>query len=111
HHIHVDLRVPVRATPTRKAVSFAIPEAASTSLDLDFTHRESDIIIGSNENYGLKELADGKVTRLSAHLEPRSQLEVSWTNSGGPGGQGFPPFTHHGGKPVCSRPGRTRGSP
>jgi hypothetical protein len=96
HHIQVELRVPVTETPARKAIALGIPEAASTSLELDFVHRESDIIIGSNENFGLKELADGKVTRLSAHLSPRSNLEVSWTNSAGSGALDPPLLTAQG---------------
>jgi len=81
HHVQVELKVPVSAKPTRKTLSLAIPLAASTSLELDFSERESDIIIGENEYFGQKDLGDGKGTRLTAHLWPRSTLVVSWTNA------------------------------
>ena len=80
HRIQVDLRAPVGCGPCAKALSLAIPEVASTSLELDFSHRESDIIIGTNEDFGQKDLGDGKGTRLSAHLSPRSKLDVSWSD-------------------------------
>ena len=70
HRVQVDLRAPVSVDPARKTLSLAIPEAASTSVELDFSRRESDIIIGANENFGQKALGDGKGTRLTAHLSP-----------------------------------------
>ena len=82
--------------PARKTLSLAIPEAASTSLDLDFSERESDIIIGANEYFGQKDLGDGKGTRLTAHLSPRSKLVVSWTNNADSGARNLPLLTAQG---------------
>ncbi len=52
HRIRVELRAPIKRGPGRKSLSLAIPEAASTAVDLDFSHGESDIIIGENEVFG-----------------------------------------------------------
>ncbi len=78
HHVEVDLRCPLMTRPARAALSLAIPEAASTSLELDFDRRETDLIVGANEDYGQTALPDGKGSRLSAHLTPRPRIEVSW---------------------------------
>jgi hypothetical protein len=80
HLIEVDLRSPVSTRPARASLSFAIPEAPSTSLDLDFDRNEPDLIVGDNEVFGQAELADGKGWRLSAHLTPRSRVDVSWAD-------------------------------
>ncbi len=82
--------------PTRKALSLSIPEAASTSLELDLSARESDIIIGANEYFGQKDLGDGKATRLTAHLSPRSKLVVSWTSNADSGARNLPLLTAQG---------------
>ena len=87
HRVQVELKVPLNIKPTRTALSLAIPEAASTSLELDLSARDSDIIIGANEYFGQKDLGDGKATRLTAHLSPRSKLVVSWTSNSDSGRQ------------------------
>ena len=78
HRVEVDLRCPLMTRPARAALSLAIPEAPSTSLELDFDRRETDLIVGANEDYGQASLPDGKGSRLSAHLTPRPRVEVSW---------------------------------
>ena len=78
HRVEVDLRCPLMTRPARAALSLAIPEAPSTSLELDFDRRETDLIVGANEVYGQADLPDGKGSRLSAHLTPRPRIEVSW---------------------------------
>ena len=79
HRIQAELRVPITAESARKTLSLAIPEAANTSLALDFSRNESDITIGANEYFGQTDRGDGKGIRLTAHLFPRSRLVVSWT--------------------------------
>jgi hypothetical protein len=96
HRIEVGLRVPVRARPARQALSLAIPEAASTSLELDFSRHESDILIGANEDFGQSDLPDGKGTRLTARLTPRSQIDVSWTHEADAAEQSPPLLTAQG---------------
>ncbi len=96
HRIRVDLRVAISADPTRRKLSLAIPEAASTRVELDFSRRESDVIIGANEDFGQSDLGDGKGTRLTAHLSPRSNLEVSWSDNADSGGQAPPLLTVQG---------------
>src|SRR5262249_15454522 len=78
HRIQVDFRASVRSDPLRKWLSVPIPLAPSTRLELDYLNRESDIVVGSNEEFGLTDLGAGKPRRLLAHLSPRSKLEVSW---------------------------------
>jgi hypothetical protein len=96
HQVQIDLRVPVNVDPARKSLSLAIPEAASTSVELDFSERVTDILVGRNENFGQKELPDGKGCRLSAQLEPRSKLDVSWTNTALTASVSPPLLTAHG---------------
>jgi len=87
HRIEVDLRSPVSVVSDRKSLALAIPEAASTAVELDFSGGESDIIIGANEVFGLNDKGDGKGTHLTAHLWPRSQLDLRWTSKADAGAQ------------------------
>jgi hypothetical protein len=96
HPVEVDLRAQVTAKPARKALSLAIPLAASTSLDVAFARHESDIIIGTNEVFEPAQLGDGKGTRLTAALTPRSRIDVSWANDTDSGGQVPPLLTAQG---------------
>ncbi len=83
HRIEVDFRASVKTDPARKWLSVPIPEAASTSLGLDFLAHESDIVVGSSEDFGMSEPGGGRPRRLVAHLSPRSKLEVSWAGNEG----------------------------
>jgi len=96
HRIQVEFRAPVRTDPARKWLSVPIPEAASTRVELDCFNRESDLVLGSNEEYGLRDLGEGKPRRLSAHLSPRSKLEVTWTIGDGSGEGSSPLLTAQG---------------
>ncbi|MGP0061995.1 MAG: hypothetical protein ACLQGP_00150 [Isosphaeraceae bacterium] len=96
HLVEVDLRAAVMAKPARNALALAIPEAASTSIDLEFARRESDIIVGTNEVFQSFDLPDGKGTRLTAQLYPRSKVEVSWANDAEAGGHDPPLLTAQG---------------
>ena len=87
HRIRIEVRAAVTVEAARKRLLLAIPEAASTYLELDFSGRETDIIIGANEDFGQRDLGAGKGTRLTAHLWPRSKLEVSWLDNAEAGGQ------------------------
>jgi hypothetical protein len=79
HRVLVEIRAPITAALARKSMSLAIPEAASTAVDLEFSHGESDIVIGGNEISGPHDGAANKAAHLTAHLSPRSKLDVSWT--------------------------------
>jgi hypothetical protein len=96
HRIQVELSVPIVAAPARKSFSLAIPEAASTGVDLDFSHGESEIAIGDDEIPGPNESGDGKRAHLTAHLEPRSELAVSWTSDAEAGRRAAPLLTAKG---------------
>lgn len=96
HRIAVDLRCPITTRPARASLSLAIPEAPSTSLELDFDRRQPDLIIGDNEVYGQADLPGGQGSRLSARLSPRSRVDVSWVVEAGPGGPNPPLLTAQG---------------
>jgi hypothetical protein len=96
HSICVELRTPLSTELARKALSLAVPEAASTSLELDYAERASGIIIGANEDFGQKDLGPGKGSRLSARLSPRSRVDVSWNANLGAGAQSPPLLTAQG---------------
>ena len=65
-------------------------------MELGLFPRESDIVIGANEDFGQKDLGDGKGTRLTAHLSPRSKLDVSWTSNADSGAKNPPLLTAQG---------------
>ncbi len=96
HRIEVDLRCPLTTRPARAALSLAIPAAPSTSLDLDFDRRQPDLIVGTNEVYGQADLPDGRGSRLSARLSPRSRVEVSWAVEADASGRNPPLLTAQG---------------
>ncbi len=96
HRVQVELRAPIIAAGVRKSFTLAIPEAASTSVDLDYSHGESDIAIGGEEVLGQHEPGNGERAHLSAHLEPRSDLIVSWATRAEPGAGGSPLLTAKG---------------
>jgi hypothetical protein len=96
HRIRVDVRAAVSTELARKRLSVAIPEAASTRLELDFAGRESDVVVGANEDFGQTALGPGKGTRLMAQLSPRSKLEVAWLDNAESGAQPPPLLTVQG---------------
>jgi hypothetical protein len=81
HRIEVELRVAVRGSPARESFSLAIPEAASTVAELEFSEQLSDVMIGTNEDIRRENLGEGKGSRVTAHLFPQSKLEVSWVSA------------------------------
>ncbi len=79
HKIEVALRADVISSLARRSITLATPEAASTSLELDFPDEETDVLVAGNEDYGLSPVPGGKGRRLSARLSPRSRIEASWS--------------------------------
>jgi hypothetical protein len=96
HRIRVDLKAAVSSELARKRLSLAIPEAASTRVELNFARPQSDVLIGAGEDYGLTELGQGKGTLLAVPLSPRSKLEVSWSDNADSAGQPPPLVTAQG---------------
>jgi hypothetical protein len=96
HRIRVDLKTAVSSELARKRLSLAIPEAPSTRVELNFARRESDVLIGADEDYGLTDLGQGKGSLLAAPLSPRSKLEVSWSDNADSGEQPPPLLTAQG---------------
>ncbi|WP_165227419.1 hypothetical protein [Aquisphaera insulae] len=85
HHLDVSLERPVRISPDRNHLEIAIPEASSTYLELDVPQAIRDVSVGPGESIVAAPLPEGKATRLTAHLSPRSMLSLSWTNQAGAG--------------------------
>jgi hypothetical protein len=79
HHVVIELRALLKVTPARKSLSLAIPEAASTSIDMIFSRGESDVIVGDNEVFIQPEVSTSTATRARAHVPPRGRLDMSWT--------------------------------
>ena len=61
-----------------------------------FARHESDLIIGTNEVFQSVDLPDGKGTRLTAQLFPRSRIDLSWANDAESGVQDLPLLTAQG---------------
>ena len=80
HRLRLHLKLPVRVDPDRKRLDLAIPEAASTSLDLDVPRRVHDVELSSGESIGTAPLPGREGMRLTAHVSPRSRLSLSWTD-------------------------------
>ncbi|QEH37893.1 hypothetical protein OJF2_64850 [Aquisphaera giovannonii] len=85
HRIVVAMERPLRVSPDRTQLEVAIPEAASTYLELDVPQAVRDVGLGPGESIATAPLPDGLGTRLTAHLAPRSSLAVAWTNQDGAG--------------------------
>ncbi len=96
HRIFVEMRAPIGVALAHRSLSLAIPEAASTAVDLDFSNGESNIVIGANEVAGPRDGTTGKGAHLTAHLSPRSKLDVSWTGNADAGAANPPLLTAQG---------------
>ena len=108
HRVDVELRSPLSTRPARASLSLAIPEAPSTSLELDFDERKPDLIVGTNEGYGQADLPDRKGSRLTAQLSPRSRVDVSWAVDEEAGGRNPPLLTAQGDIAIDIDPERMR---
>ncbi len=91
HRIAVEVRVLISNELARRRLALAIPEAATTRLELDLGGRGSDIVIGSNEDFGQNEPGRDKRKPVTAHLSPRSKLDVSWLDDAD-SARGAPPL-------------------
>ena len=85
HRLGFDLKVPVNMSLDQKHLTMAIPEAPSTYFELVVPRPVRDVDIASGGSVGKTLLADGKGTRLSAHLSPRSRLILDWTDEANSG--------------------------
>ncbi|MBV8486659.1 MAG: hypothetical protein JO161_00135, partial [Planctomycetaceae bacterium] len=80
HRLQLSLKLPIRVDPDRKRLDLAIPEAASTSLDLEVPRRVHDVELSSGESIGTAPLPGREGMRLTAHVSPRSRLTLSWSD-------------------------------
>ena len=81
HRIRVDLRATVTAELVAGEALDCHSRAQSTRVELNFAGHESDVVIGTDEDFGMTELGQGKGLLLAAHLSPRSKLEVSFSDN------------------------------
>ncbi|HWE39919.1 MAG TPA: hypothetical protein VG406_25435 [Isosphaeraceae bacterium] len=91
HAVEVTLPVPVRLGPDGHQLDLAIPEAASTRLDLTVGPGVVEAVVGARGRVEVEPVEGGHRTRLSAHLPPRSALDVSWKLEDDPG-RNLPPL-------------------
>ena len=113
HRVRVDLKVPVRGTVEGRRVDFAIPEAASTRFAWEVGERVNDAVTGSGDLVEIEAVGKGGAgalvsTRLSAHLTPRSRLDVAWRVESEPGVQLPPLLTMQGEIAIDVDPGSFR---
>lgn len=78
HHVRVELLVPVKPTTEGRWLEMAIPEVASTQIQLDVDPRVVEAVAGAKDLVAIQPSEDGPRTRLTAHLSPRRQLELRW---------------------------------
>jgi len=83
HRIHVELKVVLKSILDRNVLELDIPNAATTSIELDVPQRVVDASAGLYEPVGQISLGASKGYRLTAHLPPRSKLELSWRKDSG----------------------------
>ena len=112
HAVRVEMNVPVRTTVEGHRLDFAIPEAAKTSVELEIGSRVVDALAGDDQRVTVAPIADGKRSRLSAHLTPRSRIDLSWRIVADPGMQLAPLLSMQGNIAIDIDPGsfRTRSS-
>ena len=112
HAVLVELNVPVRTTVEGHRMSFAIPEAAKTSIEFEVGRRVVDALAGTDQQVTVAPIADGNRSRVSAHLTPRSRIELSWRVVADPGFQLAPLLSMQGDIAIDIDPGsfRTRSS-
>ena len=112
HDVRVEVNVPVRTTVEGHRVDFATPEAARTSVELEIGSRVIDAQVRDGPRMTVSPTADGRRSRLSAHLTPRSRIELGWRIVADPGLQLAPLLSMRGNIAIDIDPGsfRTRSS-
>lgn len=108
HRVQVDLKVLLRATVERRRIDVAIPEAASTRFAWDVDDRVADASTGGGELVEIGSTPGAPGSRLSAHLTPRSRLDVSWRAEAEPGALLPPLLTMQGEIAIDVDPGSFR---
>jgi hypothetical protein len=78
HTVRVALLVPVRQTPEGKRFELAVPEAASTRIEIVVPQRVTDASAGAGEPVATTTIKNTGQTRLAAELTPRARLGMTW---------------------------------
>jgi hypothetical protein len=110
HRLRVGLRAVVRSTAEGRRLELAIPEAASTRVELDVPRRVAEAAAGPDEPVERRAIRGGEATRLSAHLAPRPRLDLSWRIEEEPGAQLSPLLSIQGDIAIDINPGSFRTS-
>jgi len=108
HQIKVDVKVRLRANTESRSLSIGIPESPSTQVDLTLDRIVTDASAGLDEPLNRSVVNQGKGTRLSAHLAPRSRLDLSWRVEVEPGAQLSPLLSIQGDIAIDVDPGTFR---
>ncbi|WP_020466152.1 hypothetical protein [Singulisphaera acidiphila] len=108
HQVQVDLKVRLRSTTEGRSLELGIPEAPSTQVALDVDQVVSDAQAGPVEPVNREPIREGKGTRLSSHLSPRSRLDLSWRVEAEPGAQLSPLLSIQGDIAIDVDPGAFR---
>ena len=107
HRVAVDLRSPVDdQAGARRPCRWPSPGAPSTSLELDFDRRRARP--DRRRQRGLwpdRPRRTARAARLSAHLSPRSRVDVSWAVDAESGGRNPPLLTAQGDIAIDIDPG------
>ncbi len=87
HDFRVEALIPVKVGVEGHALAFAIPEAASTRVELQVGPGVVAALAGSKDPLAIEPVQGGQRTRLAAHLPSRSRLELTWRIAAEPGMQ------------------------
>ena len=83
--LEIELIAPVVPGTEGHRLELAIPEAALTRLAIDVGPKVLDAVVGAKGSVAIEPIDNGKRTRLSAHVSPRSRLELAWRLESDPG--------------------------
>jgi hypothetical protein len=108
HLVRVEFRTRLRVTLEGHRLDVAIPEAASTRFAFEVAERVSEAVTSSGELVEVQAAHEAGRARLSAHLTPRSRLDVSWRVEAEPGLQLPPLLTLQGEIAIDIDPGSFR---
>lgn len=85
HAVEIELITPVVPGTEGHRLEVPIPEAASTRFDIQVGPKVLDAVVGAKGRVAIEPIDRGARTRLSAHLSPRSRIELTWRLEADPG--------------------------
>lgn len=76
--VRVDVVAPVRSIDDRRGLTLAIPRAVRTRLQLDLEGPIAEASLGDGAPLPVEAIDDGRLSRIEAMLDARSELEIRW---------------------------------